>query len=234
MLLLTEDEAHGCILLESSGALTRRDLDRLDRRVGEQVAAGRRPNLLIRAEGFPTWTDLATLTGHIRFIRRRHRAIGRVALVSDAKGMVAAPRLGHWLVSAEVRRFPADALDDALRWLAEAGDAVLLDGLPPGVVGLSLRAPIDATMAERLLTPALGARPCGLLLRVERGFRLQDAAIGPLPALPPRVTRVAILAEGTGFRRAVALLRPFLPMPVSVFGLSERDTAVAWLTQAAP
>lgn len=233
MLVIDEDGPRGCIVVTSAGVLTRKDLDLLDQWVAGAVSAGRKPNMLICADGFPTWTDLATLTRHVRFIRRRHHAIGRIAIVSDARGMALAPRLGRWLVSADVRQFSTDRLDEAQQWLGAGTTATRLDGMPVGVVGLSLRGPLDAELVSRLLAPALADRPCGLLLQIERGFQPEDVAPGTLGTAAAGLTGVAILAEGKGFRRAVALLRPFMPMPVSTFGLSEREAALAWLADAA-
>ena len=62
MLKITEDALHGCFLLEPSGALSRRDLDALSERFDATVGATDRvPNLVVRAESFPTWTDFAAL-----------------------------------------------------------------------------------------------------------------------------------------------------------------------------
>jgi hypothetical protein len=49
--------------------------------------------LVIAAKSFPGWEDFKAFTSHIRFIRDHHRAIRKVALVSDSRLLSAAPYL---------------------------------------------------------------------------------------------------------------------------------------------
>jgi hypothetical protein len=124
VLTIIEDDLHDCLLLEPAGALTPRDLAALAERFEARAAAtGRAPNLVVRADAFPTWTELAALLQHLRFIRSRHRRVRRVALVSDARAMEIAPRLARLLVAPKVRHFPADQLDAALAWVGSAARA---------------------------------------------------------------------------------------------------------------
>jgi hypothetical protein len=119
VLTITEDEAHDCFLLEPAGALSRRDLEELATRFeARATATGRAPNLVIRAESFPTWTEIAALLKHLQFIRSHHRRVRRVAIVSDARAMGFAPRLSGRLLAPEIRRFPAGSLEEALAWVS--------------------------------------------------------------------------------------------------------------------
>lgn len=121
MLTITDDDLHDCLLLEPAGALTRRDLAALAERFeARTVATGRAPNLVVRADSFPTWTEVAALVQHLRFIVSRHKRVRRVALVSDAPALERAPRIARLLVAPEVRHFPADRLDAALAWVGSA------------------------------------------------------------------------------------------------------------------
>ena len=47
--------------------------------------------LVIVAKSFPGWENFKAFTSHIRFIRDHHRAIRKVALVSDSRLLSAAP-----------------------------------------------------------------------------------------------------------------------------------------------
>jgi hypothetical protein len=119
VLTITEDDVHDCLLLETAGALSRRDIEALAARFAARAeATGRAPNLVIRTESFPTWTEIAALLKHLQFIRSHHRRVRRVALVSDARAMGLAPRLAQRLLAPELRRFPADGLERALAWVA--------------------------------------------------------------------------------------------------------------------
>ena len=108
MLRITEKPDGNYLLLEPSGALSRKDLDGLTARFDAYVNAHDRvPNLVVRAVSFPTWTDFAALVKHLRFIREHHRMVRKVALVSDARALDVAPRIAGHFVSAEIRAFPA-------------------------------------------------------------------------------------------------------------------------------
>ena len=124
MLTITEDDAHGCFVLEPVGQPAQgrpRRADRALRRQGRRGATGSRTSSSSR-RAFPTWSNFAALLEHLRFIRDHHRQIEKVALVSDARALDIAPRIARLFVSARLRHFPADALDEALAWVAERGD----------------------------------------------------------------------------------------------------------------
>ena len=54
MLKITEDDAHGCFLLQPVGSLRKADLDALTARFDAKVAAGGPvPNLVIQSPSFP-------------------------------------------------------------------------------------------------------------------------------------------------------------------------------------
>ena len=69
--------------------------------------------LVIVARKFPGWKDFKAFTSHIRFIRDHHRAIRKIALVSDSRLLSAAPALADHFVSAKVRNFAFADIEQA-------------------------------------------------------------------------------------------------------------------------
>jgi SpoIIAA-like len=242
MLRITEDEAHGCFVLEPSGALSRRDLDALTERFDAYVnARDRIPNLVVRAVSFPTWTDFAALVKHLRFIREHHRLVRKVALVSDARALDLAPKIAGHFVSADIRHFPAAGLDAALAWVAEAErpKVTVIDGLPDDTIGISVEGAIEARDYDTTIGPLIEAKlrdyaHIKLLYQLGPGFASvtpgavwSDARIG-LKHLTG-FSRVAVVSDIEWIRHAVRLFAPMIPAEVHVFPDAELPAAKAWL-----
>lgn len=246
MLRITEDAARNLLLLEPSGALSRKDLDTLTARFDGYVnARDRIPNLVVRAVSFPTWTDFAALLRHLRFIREHHRMVRKVALVSDARALDIAPRIASRFVSADIRHFPAAELDDALAWAAEAAEeepahVTVMAGLPDDVIGLDAEGVIEARDYDEVIVPLIEAKleehdRIKLLYRVGRGFERytagaiwSDTKIGIKHFT--RFSRVAVVSDVPWIRHAVRLFAPMVPAEVTVFADAELDAARAWIS----
>jgi hypothetical protein len=245
VLTITEDDAHDCLLLEPSGALNQRDLDALaDRFDARALATGRTPNLVVWAESFPAWTELAALLKHLRFIRTHHRLVRRVAIVSDARAMVLAPRLARRLVAAEVRHFPAAELEAALAWVAEApvdaSHVSVMEGLPDHVVGISAAGVLTERDYAETIVPLIEAKlaahgKISLIYRIgpeleafTPGAVWSDALVGVkhLTAF----SRVAVVSDIGWIRHAVRAFAPLIPGEVHVFGDDELAEARAWVS----
>jgi hypothetical protein len=243
MLKITEDAAHGCFVLEPSGALTRRDLDALTERFDATVAATDRvPNLVVRAESFPTWTDLAALLKHLRFIRAHHRMVRKVALVSDARALDLAPKLARHFVSAEIRHFAAADLDAALAWVAERDEpphVTVMQGLPDDVIGISVAGVIEARDYEETIVPLIEAKLAAhgkvkLVYRIGPEFEAftpgavwSDTRVG-IKHLT-RFSKVAVVSDIGWIRHAVRVFAPMIPAEVHVFPDGALADAKAWI-----
>jgi len=247
MLRITEDSARNYLLLEPSGALSRKDLDALTARFDAYVnARDRIPNLVIRAVSFPTWADFATLLEHLRFIRDHHRMVRKVALVSDARALDIAPRIAGRFVSAEIRHFPGKDYDAALDWVAapevERPHVTVIDGLPDDVVGLDAEGVIEARDYDEVIVPLIERKLAEharvkLLYRVGRGFERytagaiwSDARIGIKHMT--RFSKVAVVSDVPWIRHAVRLFAPMIPAEVHVFADGDLDAAKVWVSAA--
>ena len=243
MLRITEDEVHGCFLLQPTGSLRKADLDALGERFEARAAAGASvPNLVIQSASFPTWSNLAALLEHLRFIRGHHREIGKVAIVSDARAFDLAPRIARLFVSARLRHFPADALPAALDWVALRDEApasvVIMRDLPDDTVGISVSGVVSDDDYANLIVPALAgalarASAPKLILRVGTEFEsFPAAALWRDPRLRPlgldRLGQLALVSDVAWIASAARLFAPLLPAEVAVFGERDLEKAKAW------
>ena len=118
--------------------------------------------LVIVAKRFPGWEDFKAFTSHIRFIRDHHRAIGKVAIVSDSKFLSAAPYLADHFVDAKIRHFEFAEIEEAKTWAASedarSGRFVVLDDYPDDVVALQAEGVITRDDYQETLIPALEAK----------------------------------------------------------------------------
>lgn len=115
------DEAEGVLVLRPHGELEAVDFDRLAAVVDPYIAAqGELRGLMIVTKEFPGWDDFAAFTAHMRFVKDHQKRVRRVALVTDAKVMGFMPRIGRFVLTADVRSFPMSEEAAARRWVAGA------------------------------------------------------------------------------------------------------------------
>jgi SpoIIAA-like len=238
MLTIVEDELHGCLILKPSGPLTQRDLEVLNQRFEAWAGAmNRAPGLVIRADRFPAWTDIAALRDHFGFIRSHHRQVRRVAFVSDARALAIAPRLGGLLVGAKVRHFPANRMAAALEWVSDGPPpAREIADLPDFVVGAilagasGLAAIGDLSLrVEAALARHGRARLLCCVVEGPAGSAQQPAGSGEVARLPAGIERVALVSDLTWVRDGVRLVAPLAAAEVRLFAEDAMDEARAWI-----
>lgn len=118
MLSIDLDETNGIVVLRPDGALSEDDFKSaasiLD---GYIEKAGKLNGIIIQVESFPGWDSFAGFTAHMKFVKEHHKEVSCVALVTDsALGDFAEYIVSHF-VSAEIKHFSYDALDDAIQWI---------------------------------------------------------------------------------------------------------------------
>jgi len=114
------DRAKGILHAQPSGPLEAADFDRLSALADPYIAQkGELAGLMIEVKEFPGWKNLAGMVKHFRFVRNHHRKIRRVALVTNARIGSIAEKFARHFISAEVKRFPAEHVGEAKRWLSE-------------------------------------------------------------------------------------------------------------------
>jgi len=119
MLSVVVDASSGIAILEPQGALSKDDFVRAAKAIDPQIRnAGQLNGIVVRIRAFPGWESFGALASHLRFIKGHHRKIGRVALCTDSKLGVVAPRIGRHFVKADVRGFRSSEFDAAKAWAA--------------------------------------------------------------------------------------------------------------------
>jgi hypothetical protein len=108
----------GILTVEPVSKLTTTDFEQISNLVNPFIEDhGHLNGVLIDAESFPGWEDLAGALSHLRFIDEYEKKVERVAAVTDNQLLAILPRVANYFVSAEVRQFPYAERDRALDWL---------------------------------------------------------------------------------------------------------------------
>ena len=118
MLNVTLDEVKGIVTLIPDEALSENDFVSASNTIDPYIEkAGRINGLIIRIDKFPGWESFGALIKHFSFVKKHHKKVSHVAFVTDsAFGDFAEKVLEHF-VSAEVKHFTSDALDEAEKWI---------------------------------------------------------------------------------------------------------------------
>jgi hypothetical protein len=114
----------GVITVEIKEALRARDFDALALTADVWIEAhGDLQGLVLHVRAFPGWENFGSVLRHARFVRDHHSKITKVALSADSKLARLLPHVGEHFVKAEVRAFPYDDLEGAIKW-AGTGDSL--------------------------------------------------------------------------------------------------------------
>ena len=76
--------------------------------------------MIIEADAFPGWDTFGAMAAHFRFVKDHHRAIRKVAIVTDSPVGSAAEHLAAHFVSAKIRHFAMDSREAAKAWVTSA------------------------------------------------------------------------------------------------------------------
>lgn len=111
----------GVVVLDVAAPLRAADVEALAATVDSWLATHDvLPGLVVHARGVPGWENLGTLLRHVRFVRRHHRTVRRVALAVDGAPAHLAPAMAGHFVKAELRHFGYDGLGEAITWAGKA------------------------------------------------------------------------------------------------------------------
>jgi hypothetical protein len=249
MIEIDLQENRGVVSLRPHPPLSRRDFVELAATVDPYLERhGRLKGLLILASAFPGWEDLAALREHLAFVSGHHRAICRVAVVSDSSAFRALPRLVRRFVDPEVEVFPENQRADAERWLDEADELCEPAGLrflrfqarPLMWIEIDGRVRRDdyTLLSEAMEQQLAEGPPVSFLIRVRKfggvdpGVVWDDLkfTLGHLN----RIDRVALVGE-MPFAHLLPKLSPLFPqLRLRHFSETEEDEAWQWLDAPNP
>jgi SpoIIAA-like len=112
------DTAHSILLVRPQSALDKTDFVELAKAVDPLIeTAGDLAGLIIDAPKFPGWDSFGAMVTHFRFVRDHHKQIKKVALVTDSHVGDVAEHLASHFVSAQIRHFSGEQLDQARQWI---------------------------------------------------------------------------------------------------------------------
>lgn len=121
MLSVQVDATRGIAILEPQGALSKDDFVRPAQAIDPQIEkAGQLNGIVVRIREFPAWDSFGALASHLKFVKRHHRKIARVALCTDSALGTVAPKIGRHFVAAEIRAFKSSEFEAAKAWAAGA------------------------------------------------------------------------------------------------------------------
>ncbi len=104
-------------MIEPDGLIRAEDMDALSAEINGYInETDRVPNLVIHTRSVPYWANFDALRKHLNFVKGHHNLVGKVAIVSDSKLLWLGKSVVENFVSAKVRRFNEDAIDDAISW----------------------------------------------------------------------------------------------------------------------
>lgn len=244
MLILTEEPEHTLLEVEPQGPLGESDFATLDAAMKRfEDAHGKTPRLVIHAERFPGWDSFGALLDHMKFVQGHHKAVERIAFVSDSAVVKTIPKLARHFVNARVRHFPELELNQAKTWAADTeGDdegMAMIDGLPDDVVGVTLKGEVTARDYEDILIPALKDRlerfgAMKLLYHIgpdfasfTAGAMWDDAAFGALNLT--KFEKIAVVTDIGWIAQGVKLFAPLIGGEVRVYATDDFENARAWI-----
>jgi SpoIIAA-like len=112
------DTEHSVLKVRPKSALDKNDFVELAKAVDPQIeAAGDLAGLIIDAPAFPGWDSFGAMVTHFRFVRDHQKHVKKVAVVTDSHLGDVAEHLASHFVSANIRHFPGDQLEQARAWI---------------------------------------------------------------------------------------------------------------------
>ena len=106
------------LVITPDGPLSKSDFEQFTREIDPLMSSnGKLAGLLIFTRSFPGWQDFGAFVSHLKFIRRHHRYIARIAAVTDSKPLKVLSYFAGFFVHPEIKHFGSEEKDQALTWL---------------------------------------------------------------------------------------------------------------------
>jgi len=115
---ITIDEENKIVTLEPVESLTKEDFIYAKKIIDPFIEKVTSLNgLIIYTQDFSGWESFSALLKHLEFIKEHHKKVQKLAFVTDSFIGEMAEKVGSHFVSAEVKNFDFDALQDAKKWI---------------------------------------------------------------------------------------------------------------------
>ena len=110
----------GILVLTPDGPLEALDFTTLARHVDAYLEQnGTLHGVMVRAKAFPGWKDFGAFVAHLKFVKRHHHKIEKVAVVADGAVAAVMPQIASHFVHADVKHFDYGQEAIARSWLLE-------------------------------------------------------------------------------------------------------------------
>jgi hypothetical protein len=118
MLNVTLDKSDWVVMFQPDGKLTSNDIHEAETVINLCIGKNGVVNgLIIHFENLSVWRPSAILYYQIKFIRKYHQYITRIAIVTNSRTGSFAAYVGSRMVNAEIRRFPFHEIEYAKKWI---------------------------------------------------------------------------------------------------------------------
>lgn len=202
--------------------------------------------IVIVSKEFPGWDDFEAFISHIKFVRKHHRMIKKVALVTSSALLSAAPLLIDHFVNAKARHFDFNEIDEAKEWAEideePAGYFDILEGYPKDVIACRATGTISHDDYVNTLIPAVEAKIeqqgkvkllvwCGHEFEgATAGAMWEDACFGMTHI--GDFARIAVVSDIGWLRKSAKLFAPLISAPIQFFHDDEIDEAKLWISSS--
>ena len=120
MLNVKLNETKGIAILEPNGKLSEEDFKSAARIIDPYLEKpGALNGIIIHVKYFPGWDSFSALITHLKFVKEHHKKISHVAFVSDSPIGTFAEHVASHFVSAEVKKFTFDELEESMKWMSD-------------------------------------------------------------------------------------------------------------------
>ena len=121
MLNVELDEVNGIAILSPDGALSEKDFESASSVIDSYIGKyGNLKGLIINTKSFPGWESLGSLIKHFKFVKEHHKKVSHVALVTDSVLGNFGEKIADHFISAEIKHFPFNDLNNAQSWILNA------------------------------------------------------------------------------------------------------------------
>jgi hypothetical protein len=108
----------GIVVAEPTGPLEHTDFEKLAKEIDAYSDDGSRLlGLIIHTKLFPGWDDFNAFLQHMKFLKEHHKAIQRIAIVTDSILGTIGPTVANPFASAQIKHFGYDNIDEAKQWI---------------------------------------------------------------------------------------------------------------------
>lgn len=112
------DNINHIAILEPDGELTSQDFEKASKLIDPMIEeTGKLSGLIIHTKSFPGWDSFGAFLSHMRFVKDHHQKISHVALVTDSSLGGFGEKVASHFISAEVKNFDFNQLEQARRWI---------------------------------------------------------------------------------------------------------------------